>query len=129
MTNDEQLIFTKSKLGHLMADLEYLSEQFSRRTQASTLVDDMRERVAEILVRVSDPRFCNAPHNGAYFCLLEKGHSGKHREGDMTWNNAKSHTTKTNTPKKVKVEATKRYSHKPKAKTKKKTKSKRSKKK
>jgi hypothetical protein len=109
MNNDEKLLFSTSKLRWLMTDLEQLAGQFTRRTQAATLVNDMRERVMEILVRINDPMFCNAPHKGIYFCWLERGHSGKHQEGNIKWGHTKSKPTKTSQPKKMQIAATSRY--------------------
>jgi hypothetical protein len=117
MTPNETVVFMRAKLGWLMGDLDYLAEQFSRRTQASTLVDDMRSRIVEILVRISNPKICNAPHQEMFFCVLEKGHKGKHKEGDKAWTNASSKNADKSTN--IKVNATSRYSKTKKSKTKK----------
>jgi hypothetical protein len=113
MNNDEKWMFGRAKLVLLAMDLESLAEEFTRKTQASLLVQDMRERVVEILVRTDDPKFCNACHKMLHFCVLEKGHKGKHQEGDKTWKNGTAES-KSKPTKKIGIPGVRPRSKKPK---------------
>ena len=97
MRLDQKVIFIRAKLRWLMQDMDQwgglvtLAQTHPKykdyKCTAEELLLEFKERISKELDRMDDPKACSSSCKWMYFCELEKGHDGIHREGGLGWSN------------------------------------------
>lgn len=95
MRLDEKVTYIRAKLRWMAQDMEQwaglveLADKDPKfkeyQCTAKELITRFKERLVTELNRMDDPNACPVHCKGMYFCELEKGHDGIHREGGLGW--------------------------------------------
>lgn len=96
MRLNEKVTYIRAKLRWLAMDMEHWAglatlaetdpkyKAYKASTEEHLLA--FKNRLLRELDRMDDPKACPSDSKGIYFCELEKGHDGMHREDGLGWN-------------------------------------------